>query len=74
MRNLSQPTLEAVRGRIGVEDNEADTSRDAEIMAMPAREIVRKYFGWHMGYEEWGSDAIRVVEEAYGIRLKEPKA
>lgn len=72
-RELSTRTLHAVRGRIGVDDNEADSSRDEQIMAMPARQIVRKYFGWHLGDEGWGDDAIRRIEEAYGIKLKEPK-
>lgn len=67
--HLSERVLQAVRGRLGVDDNESDASRDEQILKMPPRQIVKLYFGWVLGSEQWGNDAISVIEQAYGISL-----
>ena len=68
-KKLDKSILKAVRGRLGVDDNDNDTSRDAEILKMEPREIVKLYCGWILGYEAWGDTFIDVVEQAYGLGL-----
>ena len=68
-RYLSERVLQAVRGRIGVEDNESDTSQDERIYAMDSKAIVRAYAGWVLGSEAWAIDFISVIEQVYGITL-----
>lgn len=69
---MNQDVLSAIRGRIGVEDNDTDTSKDATINRMPAGVKFRKVCGWHLGDESW-SDTIFYWLKECGYDIKEPK-
>ncbi len=69
-RELSGNILSCVRGRLGVKANESDTSKDSQITAMHPEQIVRRYFGWRLGDDTWGSVAIDVIEQAYGVKFE----
>lgn len=69
MKNLSEETFHAVRGTLGLEED--DESKDELIRSMDARNIVRRYAQSHLGDKAWGIDFIKVVGEAYGIDFAE---
>jgi hypothetical protein len=69
-KTIPKYILRACRGRLGVEDNDNDISRDADILAMPPRKIVELYYGWTLGDGSWSDSIIDVINAVYGIKLK----
>ncbi len=66
-RKLSQSVLQAVRGRLGVEDIETD----GYIYSLPSERIVKLWCGWKFGDEGWAHDLIHLVEQAYAVELRD---
>ena len=51
--------MEAVRGRLGLD--EFDTSKDADIERRPAEKVVGWAVGWDLGDDSWADSIIRTA-------------
>lgn len=56
---LDEADLGNIRQRLGAKD-ENDTSRDDEINAMSAEQLVAKKSGWELGDESWAESYIEI--------------
>lgn len=67
MKTYSENIMSAVRQNMYLEPD--DTSHDAEIMEMPEREVLNRWFVWQgiIGYTD---DVLEVVSEIYDIELE----
>jgi hypothetical protein len=61
IKKIPENILDAVRQRLGADD-ENDTSRDQLIEKMTPKELMAKWSGWHLGYEDWGNEIINKYE------------
>lgn len=68
-QKLPWSILHAVRGRLGVEDFENDSSRDKYIYNLPPERIVELYVGWHLGDEAWARNILDVARAA-GVKFQ----
>ena len=60
--NLSESTIEALRGRRGLDEN--DNSQDNEILKMDPRKIVSEVCEWELGGSGWDKFFARIMFEA----------
>lgn len=61
MTTLSNHTMNALRGRRGLEDD--DTSQDKKIMAMSPEEKVREVVAWELGSDGWANQIASLILE-----------
>lgn len=59
---LEDVDLADIRQRLGASD-ENDTSRDEQINAMTAEQLVAKKSGWEIGDESWGASYIEIYRQ-----------
>lgn len=62
--------LKKIRQRNGLD--EQDTSRDAELNAMPPLQKLRDLMGWEMGSPGWADQFITWAKDC-GIKIVDPR-
>lgn len=60
-KNLSNYTMNALRGRRGLKDG--DTSQDKKIMAMSPERQVREAVAWQLGDPSWADHVASLILE-----------
>lgn len=61
--DMSREVLEAIRGALGLEDPENDTSMDERIERMRPRRRSELVFQWNLGSGEWHYEAVRWLRQ-----------
>lgn len=61
MTSLSRSTMNALRGRRGLKDD--DTSQDSKIMAMSPERQVREVIAWELGDPIWANHVASLILE-----------
>ena len=69
MEKYNDEIMKAIRQRMGL--NENDTSSDKEIMKLDKYDVFRQYCLWNGLRGSWYDTLLSVVENIYGVELKE---
>ena len=69
MKKYNDEIMKAIRQRMGL--NENDTSSDKEIMKLDKYDVFRQYCLWNGLMGRWHDTLLGVVENIYGVELKE---